>query len=49
MSVLEGQKKEEKRKKNSLIFFKGSDIIAIRINQTVRIYADTFVLMHIEK
>ena len=48
MSVLEGQKKEEKRKK-SVQFVSKADIIAIRINQTATIYVITFVLMHIEK
>ena len=36
MSVLEGQKKEEKRKK-SVEFVSKADIIAIRINQTASI------------
>ena len=36
MSVLEGQKKEEKRKK-SVQFVSKADIIAIRINQTASI------------
>ena len=42
-------KGRKKKKKKSVQFVSKADVIAIRINQTARVYVITFVLTHIEK